>query len=634
MKNKILRVFLAGIIALPMFTSVFAAVNPSDLLARLDLIAEDISLMKQEYNKILEDYPEVIDSLSTETKAAVENLADNLMADGIANTIETLKTELSASAAADADIVLDAIEDLETEAKQLIADNKDIVEDVKAGYSDLTVEQIQQVVDKVVDIVESLGATVDTTDTYNEMMTILDEAHDMALEINVKLEEIISNNVSTFESALSKQLIKELLTEIKAKDREAIIDTLIAALNNAEGGKAAKASLKEVLQMATNIKDKLMELGTLDEQDLIMFTDVQKAAVSDKIKEVEKDYVDFAKVLLDNYSEDYMDVAVQLVYNESVDNMIKYANSALDYYAKYKETIDSLSVSMLVSKLPDSLLSNDLVQKAGLMVALGFVDVSGYNRSYIEENFGTQIDNLVEYVTEEFVDYVDHITQAIGDEVDKVFENGETPDSTQMSLRTITAARFNTLKSMKALKNRVDTEILANHESIKQDIAQVADFVYMMYEENILNSMSYTLLAENDKAVKSFECDMDSSYIITNKFITTSDFTKILGVPDEYKSVITYSGAVNSSIKTGCELTIDLSDYTAGSSGFVVLGDIFADGLVDARDYMVIKNHIMDGETMSEASLLAADTYRDDVIDARDYMAIKNYIMDGTEISL
>ena len=65
---------------------------------------------------------------------------------------------------------------------------------------------------------------------------------------------------------------------------------------------------------------------------------------------------------------------------------------------------------------------------------------------------------------------------------------------------------------------------------------------------------------------------------------------------------------------------------------YAVLGDVYADGMVDARDYMMIKNYIMEKETLDAVKLLAADPYRDGGIDARDYMMIKNQIMEKDEI--
>ena len=631
MKNKVLSVFLT-IITLPMLTSVFA-VSASDLLDKLDEISNDVGNIVKEYKQVVEEYPDVISALSAEGQQTIKDLENGkLLSDEMDSRIESLKTELLASTVEGADNVLDTINGVEKSFNDLIQENKDVIEEVKNGYENLTSSEIQEVVKKSVEVLELLGKDTDVSDTYSDMLAILEAAHEIAKDINVKLEAIIANNVSTFEAALSKELIKEILTEVKSKDQEAVIDTLIETLNNVNGGATLKSDLKDIKSDAKALKNKLIELNNLSEQELLMFTDNQKASVSKKIKAIEKDYVDFAKVILDNYLEDYMDVVIDLAYDETIDQMIKYANEALDYYTEYKDTVDSLSTSMFVAKFPQEL--KPLAKKAGLMVALGFVDITDYNKSYITNNFQTQIDNISRYIAEELINYLDYIDTTINEEVMNTYKNGIDSEKTQNELRAITKSRFNTLANLKSLKNRVDKEVLKDQEDVKSELSQIADYVYTVYNENIMLSMAATLVKENNDPNAKYECaDMDE-YIITNKFIPTKTFTEEFGLPDENKSVVTYKNSVKDKIKTGTSLTIKLSETTMGTTYFAVLGDIYADGLIDARDYMVIKNYIMENEQVSKLSLLAADTYRDKLVDSRDYMVIKNYIMDGTEISL
>lgn len=632
MKNKLIRIFLALVVALPMFTSVFA-VNVDTLLSKLEDIERAIKDIKGEYEQELKNYANVVDSLSGESKDTINDLLNGkVLEEGMTERVDALKLELSTSTVEDADKLLSSTKGAEQALYDMIEENKDVVEQVKSGYTDLTTEEIKQVIEKVVDITDSLGLEVDTTETYDDLMKILEDVHALALDINIRLESIIPNYVSTFEDALTLELVEELLTEVKAKDRVAVIDTLKAALNNASGASELKSHLQQVKEIAVDLKNKLMELDKLPEQDLLMFTDSQKTNVANKIKDVEKDYVDFAKTIIDNCAEDYMDVVIDLAYDVEVDTMIEYANEALDYYAEYKDTVNSLSASMFAGKLPDNM--KELAKKAGLMVALGFVDTSAYNKDYINNNFKTQIDNLTEYLAQELVDYLDNLDNVIEGEVMDTYQNGTDSETTQKELRAITAARFTTLTNLRALKSRVDTELLANRQDVKDDLSKMASYVYTMYNENILLSVSATLLKENSDPNAKYEAAEMEGYILTNKFIPTSDFTNELGVPAKHSNVVSYANITKNKIRTASTLTMKLSDETVVHTTFAVLGDIYADGLIDARDYMVIKNHIMDGEQVSKISLIAADTYRDKLVDARDYMMIKNYIMDGTEIAL
>ena len=631
MKNKLVRVFLALIVALPMFTSVLA-ISKDQLLDRLDSIKGDIDAIVKEYKEEVELYPDVIAALSAEGKQTVEDLSDGLiLADGMKTRLDALKTELEALEVEDADKLLSSTKAVEDEFKALVEDNKDVIEDVKANYSDLTLEEIKEVAKEATEVIKSLGASTDVDDTYNDMMKILEEAHGLALDISMRLESIIPNHVATFESALTKELVKELLTEVKAKDQEAVIDTLIEALDNAQGGKDLKVHLTEVKNIAVDLKNKLKELNTLDEMDLIMFSDSQKADVADKIKAVEKDYIDFAKTVLDACAEDYMEVVINLAYDETVDQMIEYANEALDLYDEYKDTVKSLTAKDLMDKLN---LPEELEAKAGIMVALGFVDTTDYNKEYINKNFGTQIENISKYLATEILDYIDHIDSTLNDEVMDVYNAGSNHVAIQKELRGITAARFTTIENITALKTRVETDLIADDAETKADLAKLVGYVYDVYHENILLSTSATLMKENDKADRKYECNTMSGVILTDTFMATSEFTKEVGIPEKYSSVISYENAVKGKVKTGTMFVMTLSDTHIGTCGFAVLGDTYADGQIDARDYMAIKNEIMKGNALNQIALLAADTYRDKLVDARDYMVIKNEIMKGNAISL
>ena len=631
MKGKVLRVFLAIIIALPMFTSVLA-VSSDDLLARLESIAGDIEHIKDEYEDALDTYSGVVDSLSDESKETIEDLRDGLiLEDGMTERVDALKAELKTSSVDGADELLSSTQGVQDAFNDMLDDNKDIIEEVKTGYSDLTIEEINQVIEKVVEIAESLGLESDTTETYDDMMLILEQAHGMALDINIRLEAIMENYVATFEDALTIKLVKEVFAEIQNKDRAAVVDTLIEALDNADGGAELKANLKDVKAIAVDLKDKLMELDGLSEEDLLMFTDEQKTDVSNKVKAIEKDYIDFAKTILDSCAQDYMEIVINLAYEETVDQMIDYANAALDYYKEYKDTIASLTGNDIIDRLG---LPEELIEKAGLMVALGFVDTTNYNKEYIKENFKTQIDDTTKYLAKEFVDYLDHIDSTIADEVMSKYMNGKDAAKTQSDLRTITASRFATLTNLKALKARVDTELLANKDDLKSDVNELADYVYNMYNENILTSIIATIMKENEQQDKAYEVDGEQSLIITNKFMSSSDFTAELGVPRGYESVVAYKGLENNTLKTGSVYTIQLSEYNVMQGTFAVLGDVFADGVINSRDYMVIKNWVMHGKDMTPITLIAADTFRDKVVNSRDYMAIKNYVMHDQEIVL
>lgn len=120
---------------------------------------------------------------------------------------------------------------------------------------------------------------------------------------------------------------------------------------------------------------------------------------------------------------------------------------------------------------------------------------------------------------------------------------------------------------------------------------------------------------------------IDGEYLIVSPNKTMSQIASALNVTQYSvtKNDKTQVGT-NEIIQTGYIYTIDNKTYKV-----IVLGDVYTDGIIDSRDYMKIKNHIMATSILDIEGIKAANTYADDIIDSRDYMKIKNHIM-GTEI--
>lgn len=633
MKKKILTIFLAMLVTLQTVSFTFA-VTSNELLQKLNEVSAKVSDMKEEYNDILNTYPDVINSLSAENKENAKNLANNIMADNAKANLDAIKQELSASSVANADKVLAAINKLENEAKDLVEDNKDVIEEVKTGYVDMSTTEIKEVVEKVKEIAVSLGVSADTTATYNELMNVLNTAHTKALNINTKIENVITDNVDTFEEALTLDILKELVQEVKNKDQEAVIDTLKEAIKDLSNVDGLKASLEDIKNDVKSLKTELSKLNNLDEQKLLMFTDVQKQAVSNKFKTVEQDYVTFAKKILHNNAKDYIKVTMNLARTDSVDNMIRYANEVMDYIIEYRDTVNSLTKQDVLASIQNRInLPQETVKKAGMLVALEFIDVTPYNKNYIENNFGAEINELLEYIATEFVNYLDYVDLTMQNEVkDTISKYNE--NIAQEKVKTINAQRFTTLANIKTLKTRIEREFLNDKDDVKANLATVASYVYDIYHTNILNTIEKIMSLEGEKSNKKYEFNSARFYIVADNFMNKNTVAGTLGIPDGYQDTISYTKLNGSNVKTGTKMTIALSSSVYQTYTYVILGDVYADGKVNAKDYMAIKNQIMGIDNLSNVSKTAANTYRDNKINAKDYMAIKNQIMGIDNISL
>ena len=89
--------------------------------------------------------------------------------------------------------------------------------------------------------------------------------------------------------------------------------------------------------------------------------------------------------------------------------------------------------------------------------------------------------------------------------------------------------------------------------------------------------------------------------------------------------------AEDSTIKTGDRIRMSVDDDWYYDYLMVVYGDVNSDGVVGSGDYVKIKKHIMDVETLTGSSpgFLAADLNDDKSVSSIDYIKVRNYMMNG-----
>ena len=126
----------------------------------------------------------------------------------------------------------------------------------------------------------------------------------------------------------------------------------------------------------------------------------------------------------------------------------------------------------------------------------------------------------------------------------------------------------------------------------------------------------------------------DSNILLLNE----GDFSDVESRVDTGEAAATISHlrsdesvADNDVVKTG-----DILRITIGGVNFdyvlAFLGDVNGDGLVNSGDYIKIKKHIMETETITYHSKtwFAADINKNSTITSADYVKVRLYIMDGT----
>ena len=594
MNKKIISIFLALIIALPTVFPVMA-LTKADILARLDELSVDIKEMKEKYEELLDTYPEVIDSLSAENKEAIKSLDNNLTAEDIKETINSIKEELANSEVENADKVLEGVTNLENDAKALIEENKDLIEEVKSGYKDLTVDELGEVLDKVKDVVGDLGYNTDTTVTFNSLKSILDDAHDIALEINDMVDAMLATHHDVLIEGLKQTSLKEVAEAVKTKDIHEVLNVIEKTLNKLSGTEveAAKADVKAAKNKAIELKNVIKKVKNLDKLEILMFTDAQIETVSDKVKDVEKDYIAFIKLMVNDYLQQYVGSIMEVSYGKSIDTAIDYANDVLDYVEEFKSNKD-ITTEDLIDRLPKG-----VVENAGLLVAMGFVDVERYNKQFILDNFDPEINTTIDFLAEEVIDYLSNLETTLEKEIKAELDKNLGASETQTNIKGLTSARFTTVTKLKALKKRADDIALNKVQSVKEKIELVEPLAYDIFYSNILMSIEKTMGLEKEKTNKEYEFNETRGYILTDAFIKTSNIYSKLGIPSANKSVLTFKSASNSKVKTGTTMTVTLGENIEETYTYAVLGDVYADGMVDARDYMMIKNQIMEKDEIS-----------------------------------
>ena len=636
MKNKVISLLLACLIIKFIFAPVLAVDYYSTFISRINTIKGNVADMKNEYGTILTEHSDVIESLNVENKENIITLADNLMTNDIKAKINSIKLELEASNMAGAPEVLEAISKLENDSKDVIEDNKDVIEDLKDDYANMTIDEIRQVVKKVNEISQSLGDSKNPNAAYEKLTTIYDEAHIMGIGINDKIETILCNNVDTFKEVITLDILKQTLNSVKNKDRDMFVNTLDNTLKKATNESSVRASLNDVKSDIMALKEKLLEAGSIEETTLIAFNDNQKQAIADKVKAIENDYIDFGKVVLNYHTNNYVGVLFELAYDEDADEIIEYANELLDYAEAYEENYKGKSVFQKIRSLELPSDVEDVVKKTEILVALGFIDISDYYDDYLYNKFATEINNNIEHLADEVIEYIDHVDISMRKEVTNAIK-GKSPDIAQVDVKNINIERFTTIDNLKSLKARLDSQVVSKNVKLQEKqgiVNQAANYTYNIFYESILDSIEKIMGLENEKSNKAYEYNSTRKSILADSFFSKSTVPNDLGIPDGYESIVSYSNIVNGKIKTGSVMTITFSDTVTEDYTYAVLGDVYADGKINSQDYVAIRNYIMGTDNLQEINKIAADTYRNGKVNSQDYVKIKNYIMNNESITL
>lgn len=119
--------------------------------------------------------------------------------------------------------------------------------------------------------------------------------------------------------------------------------------------------------------------------------------------------------------------------------------------------------------------------------------------------------------------------------------------------------------------------------------------------------------------------------------VKIQDFLKNVTVTDNLKVTVTPQFTNQEFIGTNTKIIISEKTYNLELEEYecLIYGDVNGNGEIDAVDYTLIKNDIMEVKKIIDVNMkLAADVNGDGEIDAVDYTLIKNDIMDVKKLTL
>jgi len=454
--------------------------------------------------------------------------------------------------------------------------------------------------------------------TYDEIFGILDDVHIMSQDINKKLDKVLESNVDKFNEILTVKLVDDLLDATKNNDTGKVIDTLTIATNELPNSDNLKKELTEIKKVAKNLETKLNELDKIDNQGLSSITDAQKKDLTDKIKVIEKDYIDFVKVIMNKYSDIYLKVIFDKSKNVSIEKMIEYANKGLDIIGERDNIINDLAKD----RLPQGLMDKD-----GILAALGVIDDSSLDNEYIKVEFSSELENIALFVVDEVLDYIDNIDSLMKNEIKDIIANSDSPEVSQVSVIKINEGRLKTLSDLKELQNRAEKELLSTQEKLKEKLSKYAPRVYDIFNANILDTIETIMSLENEKEIRAYEYNDVYSYIVMDSFVEGKDFTKTIGLPEESQGALEFNNLANGKVRTGSTLTIKLSEYVYQIYYYAVLGDVDGNCVVDSMDMYKVIQHILENSKLQNEFYRAGNTNDDSKIDSMDMYNIIQIIL-------
>jgi len=603
MSKKIITSHLVMFSLCLIFVSVFASTDFTTVDSKLDGIISDARALVADYNSFLTDNETVLQTISSYEEAKM--LKDNMLKEDVVSTINNVINELNTLGTAEALSVKEELEAIKFNAQALVNDSKDVVEEVKVNYENYTTDEITDLVEKVQDMVAEFGITNSSVPTYSEIKSQVDTVCMHADVLQAATQMFIDDYHEMLFNNASEKLLDKLLEATSINEVLNILESELDSIGTVQAV-SAKEDLKYIKTVVKNLKTDGTVLAEDFKEAYVFLKPTEIEEIKQSAKNIVNLYVDYAKNLINTYSETYVGKIKDKIYSVEPLTVITKIDDMIDKAYEYEQKITDIK-EFVIDKAKEYV---------PFLVVFGYDEE--YITNYVEEKVNVYKDKVANKIVEEFDEYLNYMQDkykstitAIKDKVADVYTLRQSNISKEIE------KLYDVRTSFVALLNRVTSEIesrIKEHEAVS-DIMDLVD----AYEEIVVTAIDeivlYAVEANFSIEEKIFKYLSDNRIFVFSNFETTSVVKNISGIDVKY---FTYASLKNNKIATSTKALIKLSDTVQEVYECAVLGDVNSDGAWDISDVVMVIDESIDKTNLAGVEYIAADLNSDDVCDITD----------------
>jgi len=585
------------------FVSVFAVTDYTTLNSKLDSIIVEARELVSDYNSFLTENEAVLQTISSYEDANA--LKGNMLKEDVVSIINSVLNDLNELGTTEALQAKNELENIKLNAETLVDDSKDVVKEVKANYENYTTDEITELVEKVQGMVEEFGITNSNVPSYSEIKTQVETVCMHADVLQAEIQFFVDDYHEMLFDNVSEALLNKLLEADSIDEVINILETELDSIGTTQSV-TAKEDLKYIKSIVENLKADAEVLAKDFKESYVFLKESEIDAIKQDLQNVIDLYVDYAKKLIDTYSDTYIGKIKDKIYNTEPITVITKIDDMIDKAYEYEQKIIELK--------------DKVVGKASSYLPV--LVVFGYDKdditNYVEEKIDKYKDKVSNRLVDEFDEYLSHMQ----DKYKSIIVGIKNATADIYTVRQTNISKeikelFDVRTNFVSLLNRVSSEIenRINEEESKSDILDLMD----TYEDVVLNAIDEIVLyaVEANFAIEEeiFTYLSDERIFVFSDFSATSVVKNISGIDLKY---FTYAGLQNNKIATSTKALIKLSDTIQEVYQFAVIGDVNSDGAWDISDVVMVIDESINKTNLAGVEYIAADLNSDDVCDITD----------------